>query len=191
MPTVAQGSPVRITLDPGMTMIVTADAQSSGLVRRSGSPGSALSAGSLIQNIAASGKSIFGPFGTPHHYTLEPAAGKLTYTLSVDDFPHSVMLQNVEAFTGNRTLRDEDNGKFLRCDDSSNVTITVPNSLVEGFNMGFGMWSTGTVTISAGSGATKRGSAAALGTQYQTGTLIVVKNTTGILAEFTLAGQFA
>lgn len=190
MPTILQGKPYILGLDPGEMLTVTADALSSGLVRRVSSSGNNLS-GYQINNVAASSKVMCGPFPTVRQYSIECAAGSLVYTMTKSDYGYSVLLGNVEAFTGNRILSQNDNGKLLRCDDSSNVTITVNNDLAEGFNVGFGMWGSGTVTIAAASGATNRSSTSALSTQYQLGSLVVIKNGTGKAAEFALGGSFA
>ncbi|MBR0735765.1 hypothetical protein JQ581_02400 [Bradyrhizobium liaoningense] len=114
--------------------------------------------------------------------TIKAISGTATYTIFYTD---------VVPFTGNRTLSLDDNGKVLRCDDTSNVTITVPRDLPECFCCAFMMWSTGTITASAGSGATKRSSASVLSTQYLTGALLVAKNADDASAEFILSGGFA
>ncbi|QIO34642.1 hypothetical protein [Bradyrhizobium sp. 1(2017)] len=114
--------------------------------------------------------------------TIEAISGTASYTVYYSD---------VVPFTGNRTLSPDDNGKVLRCDDTSDVTITVPPDLPECFSCGFMMWSTGTITVSAGSGATKRSSTSELSTQYSTGALLVGKNADGASAEFILSGGFA
>lgn len=98
---------------------------------------------------------------------------------------------NFEPFTGDRTLTADDNGNFLRCDDDEDVTITVPADLPETFSCGLAMWGEGTVTVEAGSGATKRSSTSELATQYQAGSVIVLKNADNESAEFILGGDFA
>ncbi|WP_448043773.1 hypothetical protein [Bradyrhizobium liaoningense] len=113
---------------------------------------------------------------------VRAVSGTVTYTIFYTD---------VIPFTGNRTLTADDNGKVLRCDDASNVTITVPATLPECFTCGFLMWGAGTVTVAAGSGATKRSSTAALSTQYSSGAMLVAKNTNDAAAEFVLSGGFA
>lgn len=190
MPAVNQGPAVFIAPAIGETLTVTASATSSGLVRRVLNSGGNRS-GAQITDIPAGGTRIFGPFPTERHYSIECAVGSLTYSITKDEFGRSVLLGNVEGFTGARTLIDQDNGKILRCDDASAVVVTVPNSLAEGFNVGFAMWGAGTVTVSAGSGATNRSSTSALSTQYGVGSLLVVKNASGTSSEFALGGSFA
>lgn len=107
-------------------------------------------------------------------------------TMLVDIYSLAGLYATVESFTGNRTLASTDNGKILRCEDASNVTITVPSTLSIGFNIGFAMWGAGTITMSAGSGMTNRGGKTALSTQYQVGSLLVLK-----VGEFVLGGDFA
>ncbi|PSO29847.1 hypothetical protein [Bradyrhizobium sp. MOS002] len=111
---------------------------------------------------------------------------------------YSIFLSNMLAggdrvipFTGDRTLSLDDNGKILRCDDGSNVTVTVPGALPECFNVGFIMMGGGTVTLSAGSGATNRSSGTTLSTQYQKGSLLVARNTNDAAAEYLTSGDFA
>ncbi|WP_131871091.1 hypothetical protein [Bradyrhizobium sp. Y-H1] len=103
---------------------------------------------------------------------------------------YTVYYTDVVPFTGDRTLSLDDNGKVLRCDDTSNVTITVPADLPECFSCGFLMWSTGTVTLAAGSGATKRSSTSAIGAQYSSGAMLVATNADDASAEFVLSGGF-
>lgn len=115
----------------------------------------------------------------------------VTVKAIVGDADYTIFYSDVVPFTGNRTLGADDNGKILRCDDSSNVTITVPADLPECFSVGFAMWGAGTITVAAGSGATKRSSTSAISTQYQWGSLLVVKNADDASAEFALGGDFA
>lgn len=113
---------------------------------------------------------------------IRAVSGDVTYTIFYTD---------VVPFTGNHTLTADDNGKVLRCDDASNVTVTVPRNLPECFTCGFLMWGAGTVTVSAGSGATKRSTRSALSIQYSGGSVLVVKNADDASAEFILNGGFA
>lgn len=82
MPTVSQGNFGVVTLLPGQTLIVTADAASSGLVRFAGSrgadAGAAASATSDVVTISNASR-VFGPFFVERRYRLEPAAGSFTY----------------------------------------------------------------------------------------------------------------
>ncbi len=114
--------------------------------------------------------------------TINAISGTATYTTTISD---------VVPFTGDYTLSNSDNGKLLRCDDGSNVTVTAPATLPECFGVGFLMWGAGTITVGAGSGATKQSSATAISTQYEAGYLLVGKNADGLSAEFILSGSFA
>ena len=191
MKTVKLGDYFSTVLLAGETLTVTADAFSSGLVKRMGEPGVQLM-GVQQTAIPASGTRIIGPFPLVQFYSIECAAGSLTYVISTDEFGYSVLKGNVEGFTGSFTLKDYDNGKLFRCDDGSNVTVTVPNNLSQGFNVGFVMWAAGTVTIAAASGATNRSSTSALNTQYNVGSLVVMKQSAAVTAaEFLLGGNFA
>lgn len=120
--------------------------------------------------------------GPNHYVAIDASVGDVTYTIFYSD---------VVPFTGNRTLTADDNGKVLRCDSASNVTITVPADLPECFSCGFMMWSTGTIAVSAGSGATNRSGVSTLSTQYASGALLVGKNADDVSAEFILSDGFA
>jgi hypothetical protein len=56
--------------------------------------------------------------------------------------------------TTTRTLSDSDNGKVIVCSNSSEVTITLPNTLTAGFGCTVIQSGTGQVTIVAGAGST-------------------------------------
>lgn len=86
-------------------------------------------------------------------------------------------------------LTPDSNGIVYRYEGSSNITIAVPNNLPEGFNVGFLMYGTGTITISGGT-ATNRGGKSALNNQYSAGSLLVTKNVGGAAAEYMLGGDF-
>ena len=58
-------------------------------------------------------------------------------------------------------------------------------------NLAFAMWNTGTVTLTAGSGATARDTKAGVATRYKVGSLLVVKNADGASAEYLLGGDAA
>lgn len=106
---------------------------------------------------------------------------------------HADFLGSVVPFSGaNLTLGANMNGKMLRSDGNSNVTVTVPASLPVGFNCGFMMFGTGTITLAPGSGATNRSAKTALSAQYQAGSILVAKNNTGLTAaEYLAGGDFA
>lgn len=132
---------------------------------------------------------MFGPFPTVRVYSFEVSQGFFTYTVSKEDFGFATDMGNVEAFTGNRLLNMNDNGKLLRCEDTSAVTITVPGNLPKGFNCSFAQWNTGSVTIAGGTGATARSTATQATGQYKIGCVLVVKNVDGKSAEYTCNGE--
>lgn len=186
----ATSTNVALTLYPGDTLTVSADANSSGIVRRMRDDvtGGAL-VGSQIQTIPASSARIFGTFSAIRHYSIEVTAGSLTYNVVQHEHGYATQRGNVETFTGARTLRSDDNGKLLRCDDGSAVAITVPNDLPEGFNVAVAQWGAGAVTFTAASGATKRSSTSGITAQYGIVSVIVLKNSSGAAAEFVLGGD--
>jgi hypothetical protein len=97
---------------------------------------------------------------------------------------------HVIPFKGNFTLVNEQNGAIFRCDDGSNVTVTIPRNLMEGFNVAFAQWAAGTITLSAASGAINRAGGTATSAIYQHGSLIVVKNSNNASTEFVVGGDF-
>lgn len=179
---------VDVALKAGRTLALTLAAGSAArLIRKGDSTGNPDQG---YQDVTSS--AVFGPFPKHRRYTLECRAGSVLYTMAnAGNNAIATQLGNMEGFTGNRTLVPDDNGKVLRCDDPSNVTITVPGTLPSGFNVGFAMWGAGTVTVAAGSGATKRSSTSALSTQYSLGSVLVGKNNDLASAEFVLGGGFA
>lgn len=190
MPTLGPSAPISttISLDAGSVLTITPGTSSTASLQRSGDkPGDP----NIGTPATIAGAAKYGPFPSHRYYTLQAVTGSVTYTVDKPTQLMATHLGNAEGFTGNRTLVADDNAKILRCDDSSNVTITVPNNLPEGFNVGLSMWGTGTVTISAGSGATNRTSKTALSTRYQSGGVLVLKNSGGAAAEFILGGDFA
>jgi hypothetical protein len=189
--TIDVGRTERITLNAGTTIAIAAAANSSGRVRRQNNANGGIIAQDWFRTLAAGDTIRLGPYPVSKHYEIETQLGSLTYTFSNPDNDFATQLGNVEKFAGSITLTAEDNGKLFRCEDASNVTVTVPNNLPEGFNAGFLMWGAGTVTIAAGSGATNRSTTTALTTQFDMGSLIVGKNSTGSAAEFALGGAFA
>jgi hypothetical protein len=193
MPAALQGSPASLVLPVGYVLTVTADAVSNGRIGRLGDqPGARVpDTPSEFAAVAAGATALVGPFPYITRHTVEALAGSLSYAVASSPFGYSMLLGAMRSFTGARTLRAEDNGRVLRCDDGSAVVVTVPNDLPEGFNVGLAMWGAGTVTVTAGSGATKRSSTSALSTQYGVGSLLVMKNSSGSAAEFVLGGDFA
>lgn len=188
MTDVISGQSALVILEAGLTLIVTSgDVFSSGLVRRVSTSGAG-----RITNVPINSNVSFGPFPTDRTFSIEAANGKLNYSVSKPSFDYATQRGNVEVFIGSFTLNSDHNGKLFRCDDPANVTISVPNDLPQGFNCGFVMYSTGTVTISPATGAINRGGKSALSTQYQVGSLFVAKQVTANnAAEYMLGGDFA
>ncbi|MGY3358814.1 hypothetical protein ACVWZK_005477 [Bradyrhizobium sp. GM0.4] len=81
----------------------------------------------------------------------------------------------VVPFTGNLAITRDDEGKIFRSDDTANVTVTIANDLPIGFNVGFVMYSTGTITLAASPHVVNRSGKTVLSTQYQTGSLMVMQ----------------
>jgi hypothetical protein len=106
-------------------------------------------------------------------------------------YDYAALRGNIVPFTGSFTLSRSDAGKIFRCEDTANVTVTVPGDLLEGFNCGFIMYSTGTVTIAAGTGASNKSGKTALSTQYQSGSVLMSKRTADGQHDFLLGGDFA
>lgn len=84
------------------------------------------------------------------------------------------------------TLDDDMNGLILRSDGNSPVTLTVPSDLSVGFNCGFIMYGTGSLTLSPGGGMTNRSGKTALSSQYTSGSIFVPK-----AGDFLVGGDFA
>lgn len=82
--TVSQGSPSTITLPPGQTLTVTADAVSSGNVWPFAERLGDTAGGSAV---AASATVTLGPFATVKRYQVEAVSGNLTYSTAAVDFP--------------------------------------------------------------------------------------------------------
>ncbi|MCK1498009.1 hypothetical protein [Bradyrhizobium sp. 188] len=102
-------------------------------------------------------------------------------------------------FTGNLNVTRADEGKIFRCDDTANVTVTFNRDLSVGFNCGFTMYSTGTVTLGASPGVTNLLAKTALSTRYQAGSMMVMQRTAnfqgeadvGATIEYLVGGDFA
>jgi hypothetical protein len=177
---------------PGQTITVTKPSGAAGYYGALGDePGDAPASPASRAALTPGSTLMLGPWTHPRRYRVDATVGVVSVAVSTPAVQYSTLLGKMESFTGNRTLDFNDNGRLLRCEDASNVTVTVPNNLAEGFNVGLLMFGTGSVTISAGSGATNRSSTSALSTQYQVGSLIVARNSTGSGAEFVLGGSFA
>lgn len=171
MPSVTQGNSIAIIVPADRTLEVSTTGEASVTIE--------------------GGRTWWLRAGDKRRLVLPDPAKRVIVTALSGTANYTVYYTDVVPFTGNRTLSLDDNGKVLRCDDTSNVTVTVPRDLPECFTCGFMMWSTGTISVAAGSGATKRSSTSALSTQYSTGALLVGKNADDVSAEFTLSGGFA
>lgn len=101
------------------------------------------------------------------------------------------MCAKIEEVTANYTLSDVDNAKLLRVNSASTVTITVPKTLRDGFNVSVARWGAGDVVFSAASGALARSSETTITAQYGLVAMIVGKNATGNAAEFVLKGDIS
>jgi hypothetical protein len=188
--TLAAPSRQIISLDAGQILTVTPDATAAGRYGRVGNlPGDGDGVSTGYTNLTAGVSVVIGPYIVPTRHAIECSASGITYSASTPTRPFSMFLGKVEGFTGNRTLTADDNGRLLRSDDASGVTITVPNNLAEGFNLSFAQWGAGTVTIAAASGATNRSSVSATTAQYKVGCVLVMKNTGSASAEFTVDGE--
>jgi hypothetical protein len=87
------------------------------------------------------------------------------------------------------TLKLEDNGKILRFDANSAVTVTVPRNLPKSFNCAIAQWGTGDVAVTAGTGATNRSVNSGISEQYGVATLVVMRNVDNNAAEYILRGD--
>lgn len=88
------------------------------------------------------------------------------------------------------TLQASDSGKVVLCTNAAAITVTVPNSLKEGFNCTVVQGAAGQVTIAAGAGATSRNP---LGnktpSQWRGPSVLVHANVGGSAADFLILGD--
>jgi hypothetical protein len=106
-------------------------------------------------------------------------------------YSHANLRGNIVSLTEGFTLSPSDEGKLFRCENTANIVITVPGTLPEGFNCGFIMWSTGTITLTPTVGVVNRSGKTALTTQYQSGSLMVIKFMGHAKHDFLVGGDFA
>ena len=107
-------------------------------------------------------------------------------------YEYSTGRVRILALTSDHVLTADDIGKVFRNDSTSNITVTVPKTLISGFSAGFIQDSTGTITISAGTSAVNRSGVTTLSTQYGRGSVFVFKqNSSDTAAEFLVGGDFA
>lgn len=98
----------------------------------------------------------------------------------------------VNAQTGTTyTLVAGDSGKVVRCTNASAITVTLPNSLGEGFTCEIIQGGAGQVTLSAAGGATlnNRQSHTKIAGQHGAARLVVTSNSGGSAAVYNLAGD--
>jgi hypothetical protein len=83
------------------------------------------------------------------------------------------------------------NGKWVRVNSASGVTVTLSNNLEEGFSCGFSQMGAGQVTFSAQAGGTllNRQSHTKTAGQNAPVSILVVANTTGTAAQLLLGGD--
>lgn len=95
--------------------------------------------------------------------------------------------------TTSRTLSAADNGKIIWCTNGSATTITMPNSLLTGFNCIIVQAGAGQVAVAAGSGATIHNFDTQFKTagQWAAGTLLVGTNAGGTSAVALWQGRTA
>lgn len=173
MPSILQGNSRTVTILAGRTLRVRTTGQASVFFE--------LGLNGTNHSVGATGFEFHNP-DDPLRVTISAEVGTAIYTVFYSD---------LVPFTGNFTLAVDDDGKIFRCDDPSDVTVTVPGTLPECFSAAFSTSDAGKVTIAAGSGAAKRSSASALNSQYQWGSVLVAKNADDNSAEFVLGGDFA
>jgi len=89
MPIASQERHERIDLPPGQVLIVTADAQSSGIIRRKSDTLGVQLIGANTKAIAPSSQIMIGPFPKLRHYNIEVSAGTLTYIVDYPDFANN------------------------------------------------------------------------------------------------------
>lgn len=178
-----------LTLPPGQVLTVVADAFGAGIIRRI-NPNSQLS-GARQTSIAANGTKSFGPFASVRTYSIECSRGKLSVDQGKSDYRPAREIGAIETFSASFTLQADMMGTVFRNDSASNLTVTVPNDLPEGFNCGFIKYAAGNVALSFAAGAINRSAVATLTTQYTRGSLFVAKQSANVdAAECLVGGDF-
>jgi hypothetical protein len=189
MTTITAPNRTVIPIDAGQVATMTPDATAAGRYGRIGDQPGSGEFPSAYSNLTAGVGVVIGPYVTPTRIVVELSAGTLSYSVTTPNPAYCTLLGKIEPFTNNRTLNAADNGRLLRCDAPSSVTITVPNNLPEGFNLSFAQWADGNITIAAASGATNQSTASATIGQYKVGCILVMRNADGASAEFTVNGE--
>lgn len=130
---------------------------------------------------------------TPLIPVVSGTAGVAT-TLSRSDHQHPPQSATVNLQTGTTyTLAASDNGKVVEFSNVAGITVTIPNSLVEGFNCLMAQVNTGQVTFVAGASATQRQASSYTKTRarWSEVTMRVRANSGGAAAEYVLSGDMA
>lgn len=113
-------------------------------------------------------------------------------SLSRSDHAHPPQKATINLQTGTTyTLTSGDDGKVVELSNAGAITLTVPNSLPQGFSCLIVQVAAGQVTIAAGSSATQRafGSYTKTAGQWAAVSLYVRANSGGSAAEYVLAGN--
>lgn len=103
-------------------------------------------------------------------------------------------LANINAQTGTTyTLVAGDSGKIIECSNASAITVTLPNSLAQGFYCTIAQTGAGQITLTAASGATLRSfdSFTKTAGQYAAINLYVTTNSGGSSAIYMMQGRGA
>ena len=115
-------------------------------------------------------------------------------TLSRADHQHPPQDATVNLQVGTTyTVQTTDNGKVVELSNAGTITVTVPNSLPQGFNCLFTQAGAGQVTFVADSGATQRQRQSFTKTagQWAIVSMYVRANVGGTSAEYVLAGDMS
>ena len=101
-------------------------------------------------------------------------------------------LFNVQTGTS-YTLAASDQGKWVILQNASAITLTVPSTLAAGFSCNIIQGGAGQITVTPGSGATRRSYLSHTKTAGENamGTIIVTSNGSGSAANFTFGGTTA
>jgi len=114
--------------------------------------------------------------------------------LSRSDHQHPPQSATVNLQTGTSyTILATDNGKIVELSNAASISLTVPNTLPEGFNCGICQVGAGQVTIAAAVGATQRQASSFNKTRAQWSEIAmrVRANSGGSAAEYVLSGDMA
>lgn len=128
------------------------------------------------------------------------ASGQLLKKNSAADFDTAwgmakssvIDLDNAAVSATSYTLSESDNGKILKFTAATAITLTCPNNLAAGFNIGIIQFAAGAVTPTAASGAAiyNRSSNTKTAGQYAACSLLVIENA-GSAAKYIFGGDTA